>query len=341
MQAIPPFVNQSVRDLAWACFGNNLIDDFSSVNNDKTISSCKIPLTEPRLQWLKKLDKDPRSLNEHLLRVRSPRLGIYFESLWQYFIKADNEFELIAHNLQVNHTNKTLGEFDLIYKNLNNNEHVHLELAIKFYLNASQNLTRTEQEFDADLHFWLGPNASDRLDKKVARLVNYQALLANNTAAKPVLEKLNIHNIRKQIALKGTLFYPHSLSNYQKQNSANPAIKKLISKEHHVGFWIPIDEFDKSNHGDNLMWKNLERRHWISPAFYGHTEEHNHLLNKKQMTSWLQDYFSTYWQPLLICSMKKQDANYVEEQRYMITANNWPLEKQVNHGNRYKPPETS
>ena len=89
MQNLPPLKNQAVRDLAWACFGPNLVDDFSPWPGFSAIGNGHFKLTVERRQWLLQLDRQPSVLLQHLTHRRSPRLGIYFESLWQFFIEQD------------------------------------------------------------------------------------------------------------------------------------------------------------------------------------------------------------------------------------------------------------
>jgi hypothetical protein len=329
MQAIPFLVNQQVRDLAWACFGHNLIDDFSSANNETSVSSCQIPLTEQRRHWLQTLDQAPASLLDALRRARSPRLGIYYEALWQYFIAQDEQLSLIANNLQVEKNKQTLGEFDLIYQDLPSGDYVHLELAIKFYLNCSSRQQDENPVLDTGLEYWLGPNQIDRLDKKLARMLEHQIMLSENSEAKLALEELGVHRLRKSIALKGMLFYPNALSAAPINNATMASNESILAADHPQGSWLNFQHFpaicNRATH-----WKKLARVNWISPAYHPPTGDSTSLLKPQQMMDWLNGYFSRFWQPVMISAMTQHGAGYGEQQRYFITADNWPTEKPTN-----------
>lgn len=76
MENIPTFKNQVIRDLAWSCFGPNLIDMFSQPD----IQSLKLDLTPERNEWLLELDQNPESTHLHLSHLKSRRLGIFFDA---------------------------------------------------------------------------------------------------------------------------------------------------------------------------------------------------------------------------------------------------------------------
>ena len=81
MHLIPTLKNQTVRDLAWSCFGPNLVDDFAPLGGTGQ-ESCQLELTAERQQWLLALDKNPAELLQQLSVLKSTRVGIYFEALW-------------------------------------------------------------------------------------------------------------------------------------------------------------------------------------------------------------------------------------------------------------------
>ena len=171
MDHIPRYNTDAVRDLAHACFGHNLLNQFDGLGNtfnDKPsnaeIRSPDIALTEERLAWLQYLDRRPNSLHAHLDALKTRRLGMYFEALWQFFIQHDSQLELIAHNVAVVDGGRTLGEFDILYRDIHSNEGAHLELAVKFFLNQ-----QLDSNASPALDQWLGPNTNDRLDKKQHR----------------------------------------------------------------------------------------------------------------------------------------------------------------------------
>ncbi|WP_101759558.1 DUF1853 family protein [Oceanicoccus sp. KOV_DT_Chl] len=317
MQTIPFFKQQVVRDLAWACFGANLINDFSFASDDKPISSGNFELTEQRIHWLRQLDKEPSPLFEYLATLKSQRLGIYFEALWQFFLQQDTNLNLIAHNLPIYRDKKTYGEFDIIYQNKTTKEFTHLELSTKYYLNSSLITLDQAAECSAELKHWLGPNANDRLDKKVNRLLDHQITLSQLDEGKFVLKQHGAEKLLQSIIIKGTLFYPQL-------HQPTPNHQKItLAENHHQGRWYPLTEFIELDLS-SAYWIVLEKSLWISPAWVElkNTEK---LMNSNQLKAVLLEYFQQQQRPLMLCLMQECTGGYNEEQRFMITNDQWPL----------------
>ncbi|CAM2775231.1 DUF1853 family protein [Vibrio rarus] len=88
------------------------------------------------------------------------RLGFIYQHVCEQLIEQQTHLSLQATELQLNHEKRTIGELDFILFNHANHRLEHWEVAIKFYL----------------LHdkLWYGPNASDRLDKKLNHMLHRQ-----------------------------------------------------------------------------------------------------------------------------------------------------------------------
>ena len=313
MTTIPLIKTQCVRDLAWSCFGQNLINDFTRPGSTVAVQSCHIRLTEARQQWLQQLDQNPAPLLNHLSQLRSPRIGLYFEALWQFFIQHDACLELLAHNLQVSQNKKTYGEFDLIYCDTITGHHYHLELAIKFYLNNS--LTVKSGCFSADFKHWLGPNAIDRLDIKTAHLLNHQIQLSSSEAGKAALSLLGVEKVIPEIAIKGRLFYPLRI---------NPQPSSIaLSPLHDYSHWINLSNLKEIIHSSEY-WVILNRSEWISPVYRAISELAERVKNPLQLQDILTLYFSSNTQPLIICGLEQPGDHYREKLRFFITTDNWP-----------------
>ncbi|MCP3906557.1 MAG: DUF1853 family protein [Oceanicoccus sp.] len=312
MATITSLKNQCVRDLAWSCFGQNLINDFGGLGHS-AVQSCHIHLTAARQQWLLQLDQEPTPLLDYLSQPRSPRIGLYFEALWQFFITHDAHLELLAHNLQVSYNKKTYGEFDVIYRDNSNGNSYHLELAIKFYLNNS--LSANRGIFSTDFGYWLGPNAIDRLDIKTEHLLNHQIKLSASEAGKNALALLGLETVIPEIAIKGRLFYPHSI---------NPeASTAALSPSHNYGHWANLSNLNKVTQ-TCVDWLILDRSEWISPVYRTLAELEQKIKCPLQLQDTLSLYFSTNSQPLMICGLEQRDDYYCEKVRFFITADNWP-----------------
>ncbi len=214
----------SVRDLAWACFSPALLDS-SAFDDRPPLHNCHFELSAQRQEWLRALDREPEALLKHLGEARKGRLGLYFEKLWHFFLDADAKVTLVAHNLPVRDATHTLGEFDVIYYCHQRQCHVHLELAVKFYL--------LRAGAAAGWHNWLGPNSRDRLDRKIRRMREHQLRLADTPAGRSILAGMGVTEVLREMEIKGRL-YRHSGSG----QAAPPAAAEGLS----LGTWAYLHE---------------------------------------------------------------------------------------------------
>ncbi|TGD74769.1 DUF1853 family protein [Mangrovimicrobium sediminis] len=194
-----PCRTPEVRDLAWACLGAPLIDA-TQLGADYPLENAGFALDEERRQWLAALDADPAPLLGALGEARKDRLGLYFEKLWHFFLDTDPHTTLLAHNLPLREGRRTLGEFDVIYYCHRRQEHVHLELALKFYLLRPGTT-------DAGWANWLGPNSRDRLDLKLERLREHQLRMADTVPGRAALEALGAGEVTRELMVRGRLFH--------------------------------------------------------------------------------------------------------------------------------------
>ncbi|KZX58789.1 hypothetical protein A3709_17495 [Halioglobus sp. HI00S01] len=198
-----PWRNRAVRDLAWSCFSTPMIDcaTLPAQMLPATTTNCQLRLSRQRRDWLDGLDQQPAPLEAYIETTRGGRLGLYFEKLWHFFLEQDPQVDLLATNLAVRHEGRTLGEFDVIYFCRQRRRHIHLELAVKFYLRGP-NVTGSAWEH------WLGPNTRDRLDLKVKRMRDHQLALSDREEAAAVLTALGVTALDREMEVKGRLFAP-------------------------------------------------------------------------------------------------------------------------------------
>ena len=113
-------------------------------------------------------------------------------------ISASTDLELIARNLQIfDDSGKTLGELDFVVYDSRVRKHLHIELAVKFYLGVQDG--RTWQ--------FPGPDPRDNWDQKLQRMRSHQFQLVATPEARSMLhEKFGIREIGTQHLIYGRLF---------------------------------------------------------------------------------------------------------------------------------------
>lgn len=318
MQFLEQLSHPVVRDLAWAVFSEDLILAASIGSASNALQSCALcVLTPARESWLLALDGAPQALLDHLGASREGRLGLYFESLWHFFLKSDPAAELLAHNLPVRDAGQTLGEFDCLYRCRDSDEIVHLELAVKFYLHTGNRRTGDSRAE------WLGPGRHDRLDSKLDHLAAHQTRLAAQPAAQRLLAADNLIPQRREVAIKGRLFRRLG-QECLPPRGFNPAMPLFD--------WGPISALntlgaDRYAHYQTI----LSRPHWLSPlapalgvAKKAHVQVQLLPIAAPEMPVELQRRFAKHFHPLLVASL---DANCRELQRFFVCPPLWPIEE--------------
>lgn len=131
------------------------------------------------------------SVNTHSIEPYqgNPRLGFIYQYLCSQLFSQSDEFKLLAEEIQIQQDNKTVGAIDFIVKN-SHAEIEHWEVAIKFYL----------------LHGarWYGPNAKDRLDKKLSHMLNHQLTMSSHPCF--IAQYPQWRNIKHKLLIQGRLY---------------------------------------------------------------------------------------------------------------------------------------
>lgn len=267
--------------------------------------ACEFELSAARHRWLEKLDRDPSPLHEYLSQRPTHRLGMYFEQLWRFFLIQDCEAELIAHNLPVHQEGKTLGEFDCIYYCHRRRRHVHLELAVKFFL-ATPHCNITGNAW----RHWLGPDCRDRLDLKLNHLLTQQIKLSDHPAGSQVLRDLGIVAPAKEIAFKGYLFKPWS---------ASPHGPPAYNNANRLQDWIKYDQVASyTAQPQYVAYSILPKMRWLCAA---PTARPDVTISGHALHSEISKHFEKNLHPLLVAAISRGGA---ESCRFFVVPDTWP-----------------
>ncbi|WP_428242438.1 DUF1853 family protein [Gynuella sp.] len=177
-QLIPQLHQSWTRQLAWSLFSPDLFAYYPSPFRPDAWS----------IEWLQNLDQSGSDEPDF-----PRRLGFRFEQLLEHYLIDHPEWQLLGRNIQIQDTNRTVGELDFIVMHLTDGQVWHIETAVKFYLQTSWG--------------WYGPDIRDTLMQKYLRLKNHQLRLHEHPAARTQLDHYGIsQNLASAMHVKGWLF---------------------------------------------------------------------------------------------------------------------------------------
>jgi hypothetical protein len=185
---------------------------------------------------------------EKLALSRKGTLGHYFEMLVSTLFSISPEIETTHKNVVVRDGKTTVGEFDLLYKQSGNWN--HLELAIKFYLGTSDQTSGFN---------WYGPALRDTLGRKLARMTDYQLKLPKASSSIDVLRDLSINSIESEALMLGRLFYPYT--NWISKSLAYPS---NVSHYHDNGWWMHASDVYSFTKTNNFLFLPLMKYDWMA-----------------------------------------------------------------------------
>ena len=284
------FSHGCVRDLAWAGFAPTLL-------TGEPYRGAELVYGDYWQRSLQALDRDPEPLLVFLGDSVTGRLGLYYERLWHFLLEHDPDTELLAHNLPVREGNRTVGEFDCLYWSSRAEAHIHLELAVKFYLGVP------------DQGIWLGPGAHDRLDIKLERLLQHQGRLSEHPAAASPLAELGISHCESRVDIKGYLFSPL-------QDMPMPT---GFNEDNPQQYWYSLSDFRalQALPENWAGWQKIPRSRWLSRF---HSDE-GKARSPEELMSWLESHMGEHGRPVLLAACNEQG---VEIHRCFVTPDSWP-----------------
>lgn len=207
--------HRPVRDLAWALLSPALFTELPDVESQWLTPTWQ---DDDVVTWLYALDKRVESLLSHLQEQRATRLGVYFEQLLSFYFDHYPRFTLLAKNLQANDSNRTIGEYDFIVWDEQDQQHYHIEVAVKFYVGFADLTVNIPKNIPMyNWHHWIGPNKKDSLCIKINHLIHHQLRLPDTDAGVKALASIGLtpEQVKPKLLLTGRLYLPSSTQQKQ------------------------------------------------------------------------------------------------------------------------------
>ena len=256
-----------------------------------------------------------------------PLLGKRFEALVGWVLARDPAWEVVGSGVvwteagwtEAGRTEagRTLGEWDFLLRDREEDRWVHVELACKFYLQVG----------GARGNRWLGVNPADTLEARLESL-RRQMDLGRQEAVADQLARAGWRVDEERVWMKGWWFYPVAgVGHARPASGADPDAPS--------GWWCTVSQAANWARGNPAHWLPLARLDWLR----GGLEEGPSAgrfpgapLTGRQWVDWLA-------QPLpgpgqLVVQVVETSSGWVEASRGMVVPDVWPTSKAVQMGGK-------
>lgn len=191
------------------------------------------------------LDDDPSALERWMAGSDRRRHGLRYERFLAYYLEWHPEVELLVHDLAVQGRDRTLGQFDFVYRLAGCI--VHLEVAIKYYMRLGR---------PWETQRCLGTDLVDRLDRKLAHGLARQLRLSNTEEGERVLAAADIPRVdERRFVVRGLLFDPLGRLDGDGADDTVPRYWAATRAELRERSWAR-----------SLRWAEASRGEWFSPV---------------------------------------------------------------------------
>ncbi len=280
MSGLPALQHPLVRALAWLIGSPGILDPAAG-GADAVVSDawCAQALAQAQ-PLLLRLDRNPAELEAHVQARRITRLGRLAESLVCFWLQHSERFELLAHNLAVRADGRTLGDFDLVFRDRQGNTCVHWEMAVKFYLRRPGR---------HGLAAYVGPTGKDVLAAKAAHIFTRQLMLGGTSAGGAALRSIGAADARARAFVKGWLFH----------SPDEPMATPGVNFDHGRGWWDTPRRLVTRAALRGQRFRVLERLAWLAwPAAC----ETQHCMDVGQLAGHAALHFEKGGEPLLVAA---------------------------------------
>ncbi|GLQ71895.1 hypothetical protein GCM10007932_12550 [Vibrio penaeicida] len=168
------------------------------------------------------------------------RLGFVYQYACRCLFQANSQYRLLEEEIQLQQDGRTLGAIDFILENHDNQTIEHWEVAIKFYL----------------LHntLWYGPNAKDRLDLKLDRMLSHQLKMSSSKAFKTQFPEWE--NISEHLLMQGRLY----TNPFDDEAIPKSCLEYQIEQSRIKGYWC----YDSQKHLITDKLYVLDKKDWVT-----------------------------------------------------------------------------
>ncbi|MGQ7249610.1 DUF1853 family protein [Halomonas sp. V046] len=283
-----------VRDLAWLVDAPDLVATRWAGRPSR--ADLGLGDGERLRRWLEAIAAAPGRLETLIGDTAFTRLGQYHERLWQYLLDSAPGTALLANNVRIQQERRTLGELDILYRQRDSGDIVHLEVAIKFYLGLETGPGAAD-----DATRWIGPGGLDSLALKAGHVSHHQLPLMHTAAAQQALATALSQPLkppesepasaalsrppRSQLAMPGLLFYPW------RDELPPPAIGHANA---YHGLWCRWSDWSAlcASCPELRFGTCLAKPHWLAPPLP------EHWLPRDTLSRSLAAHFATYATPV-------------------------------------------
>ncbi|PMH46844.1 type II citrate synthase [Vibrio sp. 10N.286.49.B3] len=166
------------------------------------------------------------------------RLGFLYQDVCAKLF-THHDHSILAEEIQIHDNKKTLGAIDFILHNQRADQLEHWEVAIKFYL-----LYHGQ---------WFGPNAHDRLDKKLNHMLTHQLAMSHSISFQQQYPQWS--NLEAKLLMQGRLYCNPFLNEEIPSTCLGVTINPLRMN----GYWC----FAHQQHLINQPLYQLSKPEWI------------------------------------------------------------------------------
>lgn len=173
------------------------------------------------------------------------RLGFVYQYVCQQLFHSHPDYQIEAEEIQLQHDGRTLGAIDFIVRHLPTDQQQHWEVAIKFYLLKDGR--------------WYGPNAHDRLDKKLDRMLTHQLQMSQSDAFTARYPEW--HDPTPHLLMQGRLY----INPFDEQPVPSHCLGYPLNPDRIAGFWCYHHQWKRhlQEKEGNLPLYVLNKPQWI------------------------------------------------------------------------------